>query len=187
MWWINKNVAFYKPISFDSEFYYMANGLTLLIETWRNFQGSHDISAGNFSHVTWFQRGCEIEITLRRLLTSIQRCIDQEKQHHYNIVSTSCFKRCWNQVEIALQLRWNLVEIMMLKQISYEIFFQRRFNVSLLFFNVETMSLCLPGWMENSVFKIEWKLVENWMRNPRNSIILVDEFIVNLTRLYVRC
>ena len=35
--------------------------------------------------------------------------------------------------------------------------------------------------MENSVCKISWKLVENWLRNPRNSIILVAEFIVNLT------
>ena len=30
--------------------------------------------------------------------------------------------------------------------------------------------------MENSVFKISWKLVENWLRNQRNSLILVDEF-----------
>ena len=35
--------------------------------------------------------------------------------------------------------------------------------------------------MENSVYKISWQLVENWLRNPRNSIILVDEFNVNLT------
>ena len=41
----------------------------------------------------------------------------------YNVVSTSCLKRCWNQVEIALQLRWNHVEIMTLKQISFENFF----------------------------------------------------------------
>ena len=35
--------------------------------------------------------------------------------------------------------------------------------------------------MENSVCEISWNLVENWLRNPRNSIILVDEFNVNLT------
>ena len=35
--------------------------------------------------------------------------------------------------------------------------------------------------MENSVCKISWKLVENWLRNPRNSLILVDEFNVNLS------
>ena len=34
------------------------------------------IPAGNFSHVTSFQRGYEVEITLRRRLTSIQRRID---------------------------------------------------------------------------------------------------------------
>ena len=32
--------------------------------------------AGNFSHVTLFQRGYEVEITLRRRLPSIQRRID---------------------------------------------------------------------------------------------------------------
>ena len=35
--------------------------------------------------------------------------------------------------------------------------------------------------MENSVCEISWNLVEDWLRNPRNSIILVDEFNVNLT------
>ena len=34
---------------------------------------------------------------------------------------------------------------------------------------------------ENSVCKISWELVENWLRNPRNSIILVDKFNVYLT------
>ena len=33
----------------------------------------------------------------------------------------------------------------------------------------------------NSVSKISWLLIENWLRNPRNSLILVDEFNVNLT------
>ena len=42
-------------------------------------------------------------------------------------------KSGWNRVAIALKSRWNYdVE----KQISYETFFQRRFNVSLPFFNV---------------------------------------------------
>ena len=36
-------------------------------------------------------------------------------------------------------------------------------------------------WMENCVCKISWKLVDNWLRNPRNSSILVNEFNVNLT------
>ena len=35
--------------------------------------------------------------------------------------------------------------------------------------------------MENSVCKISWQLVVNWLRNPRNSFILVDVFNVNLT------
>ena len=39
--------------------------------------------------------------------------------------------------------------------------------------------------MENSVCEISWNLVENWLRNPRNSIILVDEFNVNLTIVLV--
>ena len=65
-----------------------------------------------------------------------RRHFNKKKRIHYNVVPTSCLKRCWNQVEIPLQLRWNHVEIMTLKQISYETFFQRRFDVSLLFFNV---------------------------------------------------
>ena len=42
MWYIIKNVALYKPISFVAEFYYMSNGLTfkMLIETSHNFQGN---------------------------------------------------------------------------------------------------------------------------------------------------
>ena len=43
------------------------------------------------------------------------------------------------------------------------------------------ISRVVTTWMENSVCKISWKLVENWLRNPRKSIILVDEFNVNLT------
>ena len=39
----------------------------------------------------------------------------------------------------------------------------------------------LRDWMGNSVCKISWKSVENCLRNQRNSIILVDEFNVNLT------
>ena len=39
-------------------------------------------------------------------------------------------------------------------------------------------------WIENSVCEIAWQLVENWLRNPRNSIILVDEFYVNLTKVF---
>ena len=70
---------------------------------------------------------------LRRITDVV---LTKKKRHHYIVVSTSCLKRCWHQVEIALQLRWNYVEIMTLKQISYETFSQRRFNVSLLFFNV---------------------------------------------------
>ena len=40
-------------------------------------------------------------------------------------------------------------------------------------------------WLVNSVCKISWKSVENWLINPRISLILVDEFIVNLTIVYV--
>ena len=39
-------------------------------------------------------------------------------------------------------------------------------------------------WMGNSLCKISWKLDENWLRNQRNSIILVDEFNVDLTIVY---
>ena len=46
----------------------------------------------------------------------------------YNVVSTSCLKRCLNQVEIALQLRWNHVEIM-------------KFHLKP-FFNVVSTSVC---------------------------------------------
>ena len=69
-------------------------------------------------------------------MSYLRRRFKKKKRHHYNVESTSCLKRCWNQVEIALQLRWNQGEIMTLKQISYETFYQRRFNVSLPFFNV---------------------------------------------------
>ena len=43
------------------------------------------------------------------------------------------------------------------------------------------MSRVVTTWIKNSVCKISWKLVENWLRNPRKSIILVDEFNVSLT------
>ena len=52
---------------------------------------------------------------------------NKNKRHHYNVVSTSSFKRCWNHVEI-----------MTLIHFSYETFFQRRFNVILPFFNIVT-------------------------------------------------
>ena len=51
------------------------------------------------------------------------------RKNHYNVVLTSCLKRCWNQVEIALQLRWNHVEIMTLKHMKP-------------FFNVVSTSVC---------------------------------------------
>ena len=45
--------------------------------------------------------------------------------------------------------------------------------------------------MENSECNISWKLVENfWLRNPRNSLIMVAEFIVffnNFSPVYEHC
>ena len=40
-------------------------------------------------------------------------------------------------------------------------------------------------WIENSVCKISWQLVKNWLRNPRNSFTMVDEFNVNLIIILV--
>ena len=45
---------------------------------------------------------------------------------------------------------------------------------------IETVSVDTT-WMENSVCKITFKLVENCLRIPRNVFILVYEFNVNLT------
>ena len=40
--------------------------------------------------------------------------------------------------------------------------------------------------MVNSVCKISWNLVENWLRNPRNSFTLVGELNVNVTIIIIQ-
>ena len=53
----------------------------------------HGNPAGNFSHVTSFQRGYEVEITLRRRLTSIQRRIDVVFPTRKNDIITTSYRR----------------------------------------------------------------------------------------------
>ena len=42
-------------------------------------------------------------------------------------------------------------------------------------------SRLVAAWQNKTVWKMSWKLVQTWLRNPRNAFTLVNEFNVNLT------
>ena len=87
---------------------------------WHTSQQAFDVS---------FQRGYEIEITLQRRLTSMECRID--------VVFPTLFEQ---EKSASLQRRidvtWNDVEIMTLKQFSYETFLKVVSTLFLPFFNV---------------------------------------------------
>ena len=59
--------------------------------------------------------------------------------------------------------------------------FQKFFTCEMVKLLKNFAKLRVVTWMEKSVCKISWKLVENWLRNPRNSLRLVVNFKGNLT------